>query len=336
MGRRKKSEEISIVTAGDRAILDPKFQQLTDVPPEAEWFWNISNSKTRRAYQIDVRQFLKFLEITKLDEIRFVKRAHVIAWRDELLKIISDKTGEPLAADTICRKLSAVASLFDYLCDQNAVENNPVDGVKRPGESRNEGKTAAISDAQARRLLDAPGEKSAKGLRDRSILATLLYHGLRREELCTLKVKDIQERRGLPHFRVHGKGSKIRYLPINPETQTRIVDYLNVVGHGEDRNGALFRPVKNNTNGDLTKALSPSAVYQLVRHYGLKTGISAEAFSTHSLRATAATNALEHQADIAKVQDWLGHANVSTTRLYDKRKSRPEESPTFAVKYRMN
>jgi site-specific recombinase XerD len=51
------------------------------------------------------------------------------------------------------------------------------------------------------------------------------------------------------------------------------------------------------------------------------------------MRATAATNALEHEADIAKVQEWLGHADISTTRMYDRRKSRPEDSPTFKVSY---
>ena len=44
-------------------------------------------------------------------------------------------------------------------------------------------------------------------------------------------------------------------------------------------------------------------------------------------------HALEHEADIAKVQEWLGHANIATTRLYDRRKSRPEDSPTFKVSY---
>jgi len=53
----------------------------------------------------------------------------------------------------------------------------------------------------------------------------------------------------------------------------------------------------------------------------------------HSLRATAATNALSHEADIVNVQEWLGHANVSTTGLYDGRKTRPEDSPTFRVRY---
>jgi len=56
-------------------------------------------------------------------------------------------------------------------------------------------------------------------------------------------------------------------------------------------------------------------------------------FCVHALRAPAATNALAHNADIAKVQEWLGHANIATTRLYDRRQSRPEESPTFKVEY---
>lgn len=49
----------------------------------------------------------------------------------------------------------------------------------------------------------------------------------------------------------------------------------------------------------------------------------------HALRATAATNALDHEVDIAKVQEWLGHANISTTRIYDRRKMRAEDRPTF-------
>jgi hypothetical protein len=73
----------------------------------------------------------------------------------------------------------------------------------------------------------------------------------------------------------------------------------------------------------------------IVMKYAKATGISGEAIGVcvHSMRATAATNVLSNEADIAKVQEWLGHANVSSTRLYDRRKTRPEDSPTFHVKY---
>lgn len=54
----------------------------------------------------------------------------------------------------------------------------------------------------------------------------------------------------------------------------------------------------------------------------------------HSLRTTAATSALDHQADIVWVQNWLGRANIATTRIYDHRKTRPEDSPTFKVSFR--
>ena len=254
----------------------------------------------------------------------------MIAWRKDL-------ESRALADTSIRRKLSALSSLFDYLCERNAVLGNPVDGVKRPMANGNEGSTAALGDAQARKLLDAPPEDTLKGKRDRAILATLLYHGLRREELCRLRVKDLQSRQGVMHFRVKGKRDKIRFIPSHASAQRLIEEYLALAGHSEDAAGPLFRPVRNNrTPEKLDRPLDPASVYRnIVRHYALAVGLSGEVggLCVHSLRATAATNALDHQADIAKVQEWLGHSNVSTTRLYDRRKTQPEDSPTFYVKY---
>src|SRR5246127_59191 len=123
----------------------------------------------------------------------------------------------------IRRKLSALSSLFDYLCERNAVIGNPVDDVKGPAANNNEGSTPALGDAQARRrLLDAPPADTLKGVRDRAILATLLYHGIRREELCGLRVKDLHSRQGVVHFRVKGKRSKIRFVPVNAAAQRMI------------------------------------------------------------------------------------------------------------------
>jgi site-specific recombinase XerD len=77
----------------------------------------------------------------------------------------------------------------------------------------------------------------------------------------------------------------------------------------------------------------PSGIYRMVKRYGKPVGIAVERFGPHAAQATAATNALHVSADIAKVQERLGLANVSTTRVYDHRKTRPEDSPVFKVKY---
>ncbi len=313
----------------ERALTAKQFQQLSDVPPELEWFANISSEKTRKAYQNDIRDFAQFVGISQPAEFRIVTRSHVIAWR----KTIEEKK---FSDATIRRKLSALSSLFEYLCEKNAVTHNPVKGVKRPMANNNEGKTPALSNDQARLLLEAPPEDTVKGQRDRAILAALLYHGLRRQELCNLSVKDYQRRSGVMMFHVHGKRKKERFVPVEPKTQRLIAEYLETAGHSADLEGALFRPVKNNSTGDLTKPLNPRSVYRdVVMCYAKQVGITLDThgFCVHSLRATAATNALDHKADIAKVQEWLGHANVSTTRLYDKRHSRPEDSPSFKVEY---
>jgi integrase/recombinase XerD len=214
------------------------------------------------------------------------------------------------------------------------VTHNPVKGVKRPKVDSYEGKTPALGDHQARELLAAPKTNTLKGTRDRAILSMLLYHGLRREELTTLLVKDISPRRGVLHVRVHGKGGKTRYIPLHPGTAELLTDYVEALGHGSDPSSPLFRPVRNNLTGRTDEAMTTDGLYKLVRYYARKIGIGErEGVGVHALRATAATNALDHQADIAKVQEWLGHANISTTRLYDRRKHRPEDSPTFKVEY---
>ena len=321
------SDQIPLVLRnGERILTAAEFNSLADVPPEVEWFANIENANTRRAYQNDLRHFMRFTGIVRPAEFRIVTRAHVIAWRKELEK-------HSLSPASIRRKLSALAALFDFLCEQNAITHNPVNGVKRPSEGANEGKTPALSDAQAKRLLLAPDAVTLKGKRDRAILAVLLYHALRRAELCAVRVGDYAPRRGVPTLAVHGKGGRIRYVPVHPAAVNFIEDYLDVAGHRADLAGALFRPIKSRT-GNLEKALTGAAIYQsVVKHHAKGAGISAESIRPHGLRATAATNALEHGADIAKVQEWLGHSNISTTHLYDRRKSKPEESPTFKVSY---
>lgn len=110
----------------------------------------------------------------------------------------------------------------------------------------------------------------------------------------------------------------------------RIHAYLEQDVERDTAPGPLFRSLRGTTTG---AGITANGIYTVVEAYAKKAGIVVEHLGVHGLRATAATNALEHDADIAKVQMWLGHANISTTRLYDRRGQRPEDSPTFKVKY---
>jgi site-specific recombinase XerD len=228
--------EKSLVVNKERALDAAQFHALAEVLPEIEWFANITNPRTRAAYEVDVKEFARFVGIQSPEECRHVARAHVIAWRKDL-------EGRGLAESSIRRKLSALSSFFDALCERNAVRDNPVHGVERPKASSHEGLTPVLSDAQARRLLNAPPTTDAmKRKQDRAILSTLAHHALRRAELCSLRVKDIQQWHGLVHLRVHRKRGKMRFIPMHPESQRIMNEYLQAAGHGQDLDGRCFVP----------------------------------------------------------------------------------------------
>jgi integrase/recombinase XerD len=173
-----------------------EFQCLNKVPSEVEWFKNMRNPSTKRAYESAIKDFMLFMGIKRPEEFCDVTSAHVIARRDDLGDRLGDRT---LIGTTIRHPLAALSSLFQYLCDKIAVTHNPVKGVKRPKVKGDVGKTPAIAGHQARKLLVVPAKKTLKGMRDRAILAALLYHALRREELCKLTVRDYKhERREVP------------------------------------------------------------------------------------------------------------------------------------------
>src|ERR1051325_9945654 len=84
-----------------RLLTADEFHRLADVPPEVEWFANLSNPHTRRVYENAVKDFIRFTGIVQPEEFRTVTRAHVIAWRDELVQ-------RGLSGSTIRHRLAAL------------------------------------------------------------------------------------------------------------------------------------------------------------------------------------------------------------------------------------
>src|SRR6202161_355653 len=97
------------IAPADRLLTAAAFQKLADVPPEVEWFANISNRHTRRAYENAVKDFMRFAGIRRPEEFRTVTRAHLIAWRDELRR-------RELGRATVPPRAAAAAPPSRYIC----------------------------------------------------------------------------------------------------------------------------------------------------------------------------------------------------------------------------
>ena len=306
-----------------------EYHSLKEVPPEADWIneRRSRSARTASAYEFDVNEFKEFLGIKKPEDYRKVSRKHVTEWIIHLKE-------QKLTNESIVRKVSAISSLFKFYCEQSALKDNPCKNITRPKVQSNIGKSDIISDHEAKKFLDAPPSSSIRGLRDRAILAVFCYQALRRSEVRDLKVKSIHTKGGVPHLLVKGKGDKTRDLPLHPVAMQRIYAYLAADKRMNDLDEPIFCALKKYKDADgLLKHMSTDAIYDIVMSYARAAGIKIENFHPHSLRATGATNALSNGADLGMVQDFLGHANIQTTRIYDKRKDDIEDSPTYKIKY---
>ena len=302
---------------------------LSELPEEEVWLQGLRSAQTRRAYRLDVRHFVETVRLGSPEELRQVDRAAVIFWREAMER-------EGAKASTIRRRLSALSSLFSHLVEHRVVERNPVRDVKRPRINRRTGKTASFSARQARKILDAPDPETLQGKRDRAILSVGLQVGPRRAEIAHLAVKDFHQNQGFWSLRFRLKGGTENAVSINPQTAQRIIDYLDAAGHRDEREGPLFRPVRGNQKVDEPdRHLHPDQIDRLLRRY-VKLALGDEfkdGFSAHSMRATFITTALDNGAPLEDVQRDVGHADPSTTKLYDRRGHNPEKSASFFANY---
>ncbi len=283
---RPSEGEIVPAAPGERMLTREEFHTLKDVPPETEWFADITNPNTKRAYRHDVQEFLRFLGIQSHGELRDVQPAHIIAWKTVLLEKRyipkghgrtrqPDEDGtvkpRPYSHATIRRKLAAVSSLFDTLVEKQAISHNPTKGVKRPNAPSE--KTPFLPDALIGDLLEAPAGDSLKAKRDRAMLSTFAHQALREDELGRLRVRDYSIWDGLLQFKVEGKGNKTRYVEVGPLTQRLLDIYFSAVGHRNDLEGPLFRPLRHGGRKRETQHLSPTAIYKIIMAYAQEVGI---------------------------------------------------------------
>lgn len=249
---------------------------------------------TSDAYDFDLTKFIVYLNSHGIDEVESVKTQEVESYLSLL----------PCSATTKARIRSSIKSFFSYLSRKGLVVNNPtsaLESMKLPEKS-----PEYLSYEQWINFLTTIEKESTPYYRERDLMLVrlLLKTGLRRAEIASLNISDIDlSRRTL---RVKRKGNKIVNLYIHDELLEDLQKYLSSVNR--DQNKPLFMSKRGNR-------LSTSSIWHLVKNYAHKAGLNTNV-TVHSLRHTFATTLLSEGMSIPYIQQLMGHRNSQTTSRY--------------------
>ena len=289
-----------------------------DLPTLAgAWLASLRSSNTRAAYRADLDAWLAFLAGYDLDALA-VARPVVDAWRLAMETEPNPRTGRPLAASTVARRLAAVSSFYVYALDAGVVAGNPVERVARPHVPA-ESQTLGLDLAEASAVLAAARNIGAT---DYALISLLLGAGLRVSEACGLDVADIDGQRGHTVARVVGKGGKSRAVPLAPF----VVEALDAVTAGRTSGPVLTSTPRGATEPE---ALTRHRAAYLVERAAKAAGVTG--ISPHSFRHAAATLALDAGAELHRVQDFLGHASPVTTQRYNRARQALDGHAAYAL-----
>lgn len=280
---------------------------------------------TQRAYGKDLKRFVQYLIVRKVKVgPEHLDRRVLIGYKDSLL-------GEGLEHTTIDRHLATLRSFFRWLVDDGIIERNPAEGVRFLNPKR-VSRTNGFSDEEVVKILSKPNLHTRTGAQHYAILMVLFYCGLRRSELCELRNASIGKERDQFVFRLRGKGNLERVIVVVPVVWSALQHYFKMTRKVRQRDEPLFSPIRNNRTGDRAKPLDPSMIFYIVTKYAKIAGI-ANRVSPHSCRATAISNARDHQVPDRAIQEFAGWSSPDMITRYDKRKTSVEDSAAHAIEY---
>jgi site-specific recombinase XerD len=224
------------------------------------------------------------------------------------------------SAATISRTWSTWNQLFTFLVAEQILPGNPMAAINKPRVGKSRPK-AIVGDDSVDRLLRhaAAGRTGARDPwpeRDFAVIVTLLTCGLRLSELLGLTIQSIDGLAGERVIGVRGKGNKERTVPLEPEVESIIVDYLESrmrrFPGRIPKTAALF---VDNRGEPLKRGGLQYMVDQLYREAGIRTSVPAGAL-VHALRHTFATSLARNGASGVELQRLLGHESLATTQRY--------------------
>lgn len=264
------------------------------------------SEKTLKAYRIDLTQFLTYLNDNSVLSCR---RGDI----QKYLSILYDW----YKAKSVRRKMAALKAFFNYLEDEELLEENPFAKLHiKLHEPLLLPKTIPLANINL--LLQCAYQKSKANtkvhsysyrtnLRDIAVLELLFATGMRVSELCSIAADSIDLSSG--EVRIYGKGAKERIIQIgNPDVRTAVERYYEAFSNQIQETGWLFV-------NRLGNQLSDQSVRNMINSYVVQAGLE-QHITPHMFRHSFATLLLEEDVDIRYIQQLLGHSSITTTQIY--------------------
>lgn len=255
------------------------------------------SDRTRESYKNDLNVYKTFLEKNKVKDVASIKEDNI----KEFLKMRSSIE----TTSTIAHNLTVIKNFHAYLFRQKIIDKDVSLFIERPKLRKSLPKTLSVEDVDI--LLDI-SLNTPFDYRNKAMLELMYGCGLRVSEICDLKVNDLDMTNCL--VRILGKGNKERDIPIGEYAIYYIKLYL------EQRDCLLKKKSSdklflNNHGSGMTRQGFFKNLKKLLKEKGLNQNVS-----PHTLRHSFATHLVNRGADLRSIQEMLGHADISTTKIY--------------------
>lgn len=326
----KKSKELTLAVNPN---LVRKFQEASQKKSDIHDFINeflvqFLSPDTKKAYVKDLKFFFDFLKSggVAISHPSEIKSYHFQLYRDDLLE-------RGLASATINRRLVCIRSFIKWAVAARLMEHNPLDTVKLP-KVQTESPTVAFDDDEVLQMLNAPDLSTHKGKTHRLIMVLLFHLGLRRSELVNIQHHQLVSDREHIVLRIHGKGDKIRLVPLSEFVFEEIQTYVAYLKDEGIDLGAEDYLLQTDLKKKNDRPIDGSTIYRVIGRYAKRLGIN-KAVSPHSCRATVISHLLDTQlTPIRDVAIFAGHSNITTTERYDKRRKNLDKSAAYQVDFK--
>ena len=255
-----------------------------------------ASKNTLQAYQNDLKKLMLFLGKQNISSVNKISETNLNSYILTLEK-------DGLSPASVSRNIAAMKAFLLYLIKHGIIIGDPSERIKPPKVQKKS--PMVLEEGLVDQLLLKPDITTKKGIRDRAILELLYATGIKVSELISMKIDDVN----LTGRYITCGERRERNIPFGNAAKTAIQDYINIrnLSFNKKNIDVLFL----NSSGD---QLTRQGLWKILKSYAKLVGMTQ--INPNSIRHSFAAHLLENGADLGSVQEFLGHADITTTQLY--------------------